>query len=49
MKKHLITLGLVVAVLGVVGSVLLEDVLFAVSFIWAIVYGVGELTQPSDE
>lgn len=40
MKKHLTAVCLVIAVIGLTASVLMEDFLFAISFLWVFVDGI---------
>ena len=43
MKTTLIALGLFIAVIGIGGSIHLNDPLFAGSFLWCLIYGISAL------
>lgn len=43
MKKHLITIGLMIAIIGIIASIHFKDFLFAISFLWVLINGIVEL------
>ncbi len=46
MRKYLSTICLMIAVIGIIASIYLEDSLFAISFLWVL---VNDLISFADE
>ena len=50
MKKYLTTISLIIAIVGMVASVILNDKLFAISFLWVLIENIKNFpSHPDDE